>query len=64
MTQGQKEALAVTARGMQEDAAAYALGLTVPGLKWRLRKARETLGARTTAHAVAIAVARGLVEVE
>lgn len=60
----QTEVLTLVARGYRHDEIAEVLGTPRDNVKYLLRHARESLGARTTAHAVAVAVALGLVEID
>jgi DNA-binding CsgD family transcriptional regulator len=58
----QRTVLTLTAMGMAGPHVARALGISHETVRWTLRKTRDRLGARTTAHAVAVAVARGIIE--
>ena len=63
LTKRQAAALQCMADGMTEYEAARHLGLATASVRMRLAHARERLGARSLTHAVALAVAAGLVRV-
>lgn len=59
LTPAQREALRLMARGERHQRAAALIGIGESALKARLRAARRSLGARTTAEAVHAAQTRG-----
>ena len=60
----QVEALRNAAAGMTELDAALVMGISPGTVRAHLAKARETLGARNTTHAVALAIARGILAIQ
>jgi len=58
----EKAALALAADGLKTDPIAQALGVSPETAKTNLKRARDRLSARNTAHAVAIAIRRGLID--
>ncbi|MFE9337724.1 LuxR C-terminal-related transcriptional regulator [Streptomyces sp. NPDC007063] len=61
LTARQLEALLWTARGCTAREAADRMGVSLDTVRWLLRTAHHRLGARTATHAVALAMARGLI---
>ncbi len=61
LTPRELECLAGLARGLRQDAVADQLGISTATVELHGVNARRKLGALTTAHAVAIAVTRGLI---
>ncbi|WP_019358021.1 helix-turn-helix transcriptional regulator [Streptomyces sp. AA1529] len=61
LTGRQHEALLWTARGCTAQEAADRMGVSLDTVRWLLRTAHHRLGARTATHAVALAMARGLI---
>jgi len=59
----ERAALALAANGLSTETAAHALGVAPETMKTNLKRARDRLSARNTAHAVAIAIQRGLIDV-
>lgn len=57
----QRTVLTLTAMGMEGPNVAKALGISHETVRWNLKKARSRLGARTTAHAVAVALRAGII---
>lgn len=64
LTPRQRQALQLLAEGNTGKEAAKLMGISPLTLKWHVHNARRRLSASTTAHAVAVAVQRGEVEVE
>lgn len=64
LSDGQLEALMLTANGFTSRQIASRLGSTESGIHQRVNEAAHALGARTRAHAVAICIARGLISVD
>lgn len=60
----QRQALGLAAQGLTVPAIARLLGLAPQTVAKHLQLARETLGAMNTTHAVAIAVAWRLIDIE
>ena len=58
----EKRALETISYGVGNDGAAVILGVGVETLKTQLHVARLKLGAKTTTHAVAIALRQGLIQ--
>jgi DNA-binding CsgD family transcriptional regulator len=58
----EKAALALAADGLKTETIAEALGVSPETAKTNLKRARDRLSARNTAHAVAIAIRRGLID--
>lgn len=64
LTRRQRMALQYIALGHTERDAGRRMGIAPSTLSWHLAAARDRLDARSTAHAVALAVAAGLIHVE
>ncbi len=60
----QVQCLALIARGLTDPAIAGALSISETTVRYHVDQARRKLGATTRAHAVALAIANGLVEAE
>ena len=56
----QKEVLALVARGAADSEIARHLGLSVDTVAWHMKEIRARLGARSRAHAVALAMRHDL----
>ena len=56
----QKEVLALVAEGATDSEIARHLGLSVDTVAWHMREIRARLGARSRAHAVALAMCHDL----
>ena len=61
LTEAERLTLQAFASGCQRREAAVVLGVTPEAVKSRLLRARRTLGAKNTTHAVALAFRRGLI---
>lgn len=61
MTRRERDTVGLAAQGLTKVEAAEALGLAESTVKRHLERARRRLGARNTAHVVAIAVRAGWV---
>ncbi|MEU2724030.1 helix-turn-helix transcriptional regulator [Streptomyces smyrnaeus] len=61
LTARQHEALLWTAQGCTAQEAADRMGVSLDTVRWLLRTTHRRLGARSAAHAVALAMARGLI---
>lgn len=59
----QRQCLLLVARGFTDPAIAVELGISETTVRYHVDQARRKLGATTRAHAVALAVAQGLVDV-
>jgi DNA-binding CsgD family transcriptional regulator len=59
LTQRETECLQWLARGLRQDALADQLNISRTTVEMHIVNARKKLGAQTTTHAVAIALARG-----
>lgn len=64
LSDGQLEALLLTANGFTSRQIASRLGSTESGIHQRVNEAMHVLGARSRTHAIAICLARGLIAVE
>jgi PAS domain S-box-containing protein len=64
LTKRESEVLARLAGGMSAEEAASGLGVARNTIQNHLRSARAKLGARTRAHAIALAIARGEIPLE
>lgn len=64
LSRGQLVALCLAANGLTSRQIAGRLGATESGIHQRLNEAAHALGAQTRTHAVAIAIARGLIRVD
>lgn len=62
LTRRQRQALAAAAAGLSSAETAASWNTSVPIVKQQLASARRRLGARTTTHAVAIAINCGYLE--
>lgn len=60
----QVEALRNAAAGMTSRDAARAMGISPCTVRSHLAKARDALGAKNTTHAVALAIARGILAIQ
>lgn len=60
----QAQCLALIAQGFTDPAIAAALSISETTVRYHVDQARRKLGAATRAHAVAMAVAQGLVDIE
>ena len=60
----QAQCLALIAQGLTDPAIAAALSISETTVRYHVDQARRKLGAATRAHAVAMAVAQGLVDIE
>jgi DNA-binding CsgD family transcriptional regulator len=58
----ERRVLMAIASGLNRDEAATVLGYTLESVKDALRRVRRILGAKTTAHAVAVALRTGVIE--
>lgn len=61
LTPREVECLTWLARGLKQEALAEELKLSKPTVEMHLGNARKKLAAKTSTHAVAIAVSRGLI---
>lgn len=61
-SQRQLEALSYHSHGLVESECADAMGVSCETVKTHLEVARRSLGAKTTTHAVAIALRLGLID--
>ena len=61
LTARQTDVIGLLARGLTKPEVAYLLGLSVHTVKEHARDARLALGARNTAHAVAISLRERLI---
>ena len=64
LTEKQKEAITLRARGFGNKQISEELGITDSALRQRLKQACDNLGARNVLHAVAIAVHLGIISME
>ncbi len=63
LTAREIECLGLLARGLRHDVLASTLNVSVATIEMHVVNARRKLGAKTTTHAVAMAIARGLISV-
>lgn len=63
LTRMQTTCLQMAADGLTQERSAYLLGIKRTTIKYHLAKARGRLGAQSTAEAVGIAVAYGIIEI-
>ena len=62
LTPRQQTVLELTADGLKRDEVARQMYVSLETVKTHLQDARQTLGARTTAQAVAVAFRQGLIQ--
>lgn len=61
LSQRERDVLQALADGMRPSAIAAALGISSHTVRYHLGRARTVLGARSSTHAVALALSRGYI---